>query len=65
MTRISELHRRWSKDRDYKDACDARGRARLDQCPREVELLTEGLSQSQLAKPVHTTASDRLHANVF
>jgi phage-related protein len=25
MTRISELHRRWSKDRDYKDACDALG----------------------------------------
>jgi hypothetical protein len=25
MTKISELHRRWSKDRDYKGAYDALG----------------------------------------
>ncbi len=25
MTRISELHRRWSRDANYYEACDAQG----------------------------------------
>jgi hypothetical protein len=52
MTKISELHRRWSKDRDYKDAYDALGEE-FDLARALIEARTAaGLSQAELA-PAH------------
>ena len=55
MTKISELHRRWSKDRDYKDAYDALGEE-FDLARALIEARTAaGLSQSQLARRMKTS----------
>jgi ribosome-binding protein aMBF1 (putative translation factor) len=57
MTKISELHRRWSKDRDYKDAYDALGEE-FDLARALIEARTAaGLSQSQLARRMGTSQS--------
>jgi ribosome-binding protein aMBF1 (putative translation factor) len=60
MTTISELHRRWSKDRDYKEAYDALVEE-FDLARALIEARTAaGLSQSQLAKKMKTSQSARL-----
>ena len=56
MTKISEIHRRWSKDRDYKDAYDALGEFDLAHALIEARTAA-GLSQSQLAKRMKTSQS--------
>lgn len=57
MTKISELHRRWSKDRDYKDAYDAFGEE-FDLARALIEARTAaGLTQSQLARRMGTSQS--------
>jgi transcriptional regulator with XRE-family HTH domain len=57
MTKISGLHRRWSKDRDYKDAYDAPGEE-LDLSRTLIEArMAAGLSQSQLARQMKTSQS--------
>jgi transcriptional regulator with XRE-family HTH domain len=57
MTRISELHRRWSKDRNYKDAYDALGEE-FDLSRALIEARTAaGLTQSQLARRMGTSQS--------
>jgi ribosome-binding protein aMBF1 (putative translation factor) len=57
MTKITDLHRRWSKDRDYKDAYDAL-REEFDLARALIEARTAaGLSQSQLAKKMKTSQS--------
>ena len=57
MTRISELHRRWTKDADYEDANDALDEefdlARALIKPRTAA----GLSQSQLARRIKSSQS--------
>jgi ribosome-binding protein aMBF1 (putative translation factor) len=58
MTKISALHRRWSKDRDYKDAYDALGEEEFDLARALIEArAAAGLSQSQLAKKMKTSQS--------
>jgi hypothetical protein len=48
MTKISDLHRRWSKDDDYNDAYDALGEE-FDLSRALIEARTAaGLSQAQL-----------------
>jgi transcriptional regulator with XRE-family HTH domain len=55
VTKISDRHRRWSKDADYKDAYDALGKA-FDLARALIEARTAaGLSQSQLAKKMKTS----------
>ena len=50
MTKISELHRRWREDADYKDAYEALGEE-FDLARALIEARTAaGLSQSQLAR---------------
>jgi hypothetical protein len=57
MTKISELHRRWSKDAAYKDAYDALGEE-FDLARALIEARTAaGLSQSQLARRMKTSQS--------
>ena len=57
MTKISELHRRWSKDADYKDAYDALGEE-FDLARALIEARTAaGLSQAQLARRMKTSQS--------
>ena len=57
MTRISELHRRWSKDGDYKDAYDSLGEE-FDLARALIEARTAaGLSQAQLARRMKTSQS--------
>lgn len=57
MTKMSHLHRRWSKDPDYKDAYDAPGEE-FDLPRALIEARTAaGLSQSQLAKRMNTSQS--------
>jgi transcriptional regulator with XRE-family HTH domain len=57
MTKISELHRRWRRDRDYKDAYDALGEE-FDLARALIEARTAaGLSQSQLARRMGTSQS--------
>jgi hypothetical protein len=57
MTKISELHRRWSKDRGYKGGYDALGEE-FDLARALIEARTAaGLSQSQLAKKMKTSQS--------
>jgi ribosome-binding protein aMBF1 (putative translation factor) len=57
MTKISELHRRWSKDRDYKAAYDTLGEE-FDLARALIKARTAaGLSQSQLARRMKTSQS--------
>lgn len=57
MTRIHDLHHRWSKDADYKAAYDALGEE-FDLARALIEARTgAGLSQSQLAKRMKTSQS--------
>jgi ribosome-binding protein aMBF1 (putative translation factor) len=57
MTKISQLHRRWSKNRDYKDAYDALGEE-FDLARALIEARTAaGLSQAQLARRMKTSQS--------
>jgi ribosome-binding protein aMBF1 (putative translation factor) len=57
MTKISDLHRRWSQDADYKDAHDAL-REEFDLARALIEARTAaGLSQSQLARRMKTSQS--------
>ena len=57
MTKISDLHRRWSKDADYKDTSDAL-REEFDLARALIEArAAAGLSQSQLAKKMKTSQS--------
>jgi transcriptional regulator with XRE-family HTH domain len=57
VTKISDLHRRWSKDADYKDAYDALGEE-FDVARALIEARTAaGLSQAQLARRMKTSQS--------
>jgi ribosome-binding protein aMBF1 (putative translation factor) len=57
MTKISDLHRRWSKDADYTDAYDAL-RGEFDLARTLIEARTAaGLTQSQLARRMKTSQS--------
>jgi ribosome-binding protein aMBF1 (putative translation factor) len=57
MTKISDLHRRWSKDADYKDAYHAIGEE-FDLARVLIEArAAAGLSQSQLARRMKTSQS--------
>ena len=57
MTKMSELHRRWSKDAGYKEAYDALGKE-FDLAQALIEArTTAGLSQSQLARKMKTSQS--------
>lgn len=57
MTKISELHLRWSKDDDYKDAYAALGEE-FDLARTLIKARTAaGLSQSQLARRMKTSQS--------
>ncbi len=57
MTKISDLHRRWSKDADYTDAYAALGQE-FELARVLIEARTEaGLSQSQLARRMKTSQS--------
>jgi transcriptional regulator with XRE-family HTH domain len=57
MTKISELHCRWSNDRDYKDAYDALGEE-FDLARALIKARTDaGLSQAQLASRMKTSQS--------
>ena len=57
MTKIRELHRRWSKDKGYKDAYDTLGEE-FDLTRALIHARTAaGLSQSQLARRMKTSQS--------
>ena len=57
MTKISELHHRWSSDADYKDAYNVLG-GEFDLARVLIEARTAaGLSQSQLARRMKTSQS--------
>jgi ribosome-binding protein aMBF1 (putative translation factor) len=57
MTKVSDLHRRWSEDADYKDAYDALGEE-FDLARTRIEARTAaGLSQAQLARRMKTSQS--------
>ena len=57
MTKISELHRRWSRNADYRDAYDALGEE-FDLARALIEARTAaGLSQAQLARIMRTSQS--------
>jgi ribosome-binding protein aMBF1 (putative translation factor) len=57
MTKLSELHRQWSKDADYKDAYDALGEE-FDLARTLIEArAAAGLSQAQLARRMKTSQS--------
>ena len=57
MTKISDLHRRWKKDADYKEAYDALGEE-FDLAGALIEArAAAGLSQSQLARRMKTSQS--------
>ena len=57
MTKISDLHRRWNKDADYKEAYDALGEE-FDLARALIKARTAaGLSQSQLARRMKTSQS--------
>jgi ribosome-binding protein aMBF1 (putative translation factor) len=57
MTKISDLHRRWAKDADYKKAYDALGEE-FDLARALIEArAAAGLSQSQLARRMKTSQS--------
>jgi hypothetical protein len=51
MTKISDLHRRWSKDAAYQEACDGLGEE-FDLARALIRARTAaGLSQAQLVRP--------------
>jgi ribosome-binding protein aMBF1 (putative translation factor) len=57
MTKISELHRQWSEDADYKEAYDALAEE-FDLARVLIEARTAaGLSQAQLARRMKTSQS--------
>jgi ribosome-binding protein aMBF1 (putative translation factor) len=57
MTKISELHRRWSKDADYKEDYEALAEE-FDLARVLIEARTAaGLSQAQLARRMKTSQS--------
>ena len=57
MTKISDLHRRWSKDPEYKDTYKALGEE-FDLARTLIEARTAaGLSQAQLARRMKTSQS--------
>jgi ribosome-binding protein aMBF1 (putative translation factor) len=57
VTKINDLHRRWSKDADYKDAYDALGEG-FDLARALIEARTVAvLSQAQLARRMKTSQS--------
>jgi ribosome-binding protein aMBF1 (putative translation factor) len=57
MTKISDLHRRWSEDAEYKDAYDGLG-DEFDLARTLIEARTAaGLSQAQLARRMKTSQS--------
>ena len=57
MTKIRDLHRRWSKDADYKTAYEALGEE-FDLARALIQARTAaGLSQSQLARRMKTSQS--------
>ena len=57
MTKISDLHRRWSKDANYREAYDALGEE-FDLARALIKARTAaGLSQSQLASRMKTSQS--------
>ena len=57
MPKISDLHRRWSKDADHEEAYDALGEE-FDLARALIEARTAaGLSQSQLARRMKTSQS--------
>ena len=57
MTKITDLHRRWAKDADYKEEYDALGEE-FDLARALIEArAAAGLSQSQLARRMKTSQS--------
>jgi transcriptional regulator with XRE-family HTH domain len=57
VTKISELHRRWSKDNNYEEAYDTLG-GEFDLARTLIKARTAaGLSQSQLARRMKTSQS--------
>ena len=57
MTKLKDLHRRWSKDDDYKSAYDALGEE-FELAKALIEARTRaGLSQTQLARRMKTSQS--------
>jgi ribosome-binding protein aMBF1 (putative translation factor) len=57
VTKMRDLHRRWSKDADYKNAYDTLGEE-FDLARTLIEARTAaGLSQSQLARRMKTSQS--------
>ena len=57
MTKIADLHRRWSKNADYKQAYDAL-REEFDLARTLIEArAAAGLSQAQLARRMKTSQS--------
>ena len=57
MTKIRNLHRRWRKDADYKEAYDALGEE-FNLAHALIEARTAaGLSQSELARRMKTSQS--------
>lgn len=57
MTKLRDLHRRWSKDKDYKSAYDALGEE-FELAKALIEARTRaGLSQTQLARRMKTSQS--------
>lgn len=57
MTKLKDLHRRWSKDEDYKSAYDALGEE-FELAKALIEARTRaGLSQTQLARRMKTSQS--------
>jgi transcriptional regulator with XRE-family HTH domain len=57
MTKISVLHRKWSKDANYKEAYNALGEE-FDLARTLIEArIAAGLSQSQLARRMNTSQS--------
>ena len=57
MTKLKDLHRRWSKDDDYKSAYDALGEE-FELAKALIEArIRAGLSQTQLARRMKTSQS--------
>ena len=57
MTKLKDLHRRWSKDNDYKSAYDALGEE-FELAKALIQARTRaGLSQTQLARKMKTSQS--------
>jgi transcriptional regulator with XRE-family HTH domain len=57
MSKLKDLHRRWSKDDDYKAAYDALGEE-FELAKALIEARTRaGLSQTQLARKMKTSQS--------